>query len=404
MSETKNLPAQTELVASIKTLPELSGNFDEVRAYFVEELKKYDVVVTLETLPDAKKLATELNKAATEVKSRGKVVSNEAAAPIKLFDDRVKELAQLLLDARTKLTEQVKTFEDETRAKALAALQAYLVERGAAKGVRPQFQRATVEDIVRLDTLTKIGNLSGKAKAEVDARIAADLALQQQTDMRLVMLENESLKAGLAAPLTQNHVELFLCEPDDVYKMRLAHLFEAELQREVKARAAAEQRAADEQRRNAEAQQRAAEQKARADQMAEQNRLLQEQQEQQRQHQAEQLRLQQEQHQRELAAAKANLAQQAPTVASQAGADVGAVVQAALAPSNEFVIAPVMQVKADPTRFTGDDSGALHQALQVASSAGHAEVWRKGQPAQLVAVVLTGQAAIDYRNAVKAGA
>lgn len=395
MLETKNLPAQTELVASIKTLPELSGNFDEVRAYFVEELKKYDVVVTLETLPDAKKLATELNKAATEVKNRGKVVSTEAAAPIKLFDDRVKELAQLLLDARTKLTEQVKTFEDETRAKALAALQAYLVEQGSAKGIRPQFQRATVDDLANLSTLTGTGKLAAKPKAEVDARIAADLALQQQTDMRLVMLENESLKAGLAAPLTQNHVELFLYEPDDVYKMRLDHLFEAELQREVKARAAAEQRAADEQRRNAEAQQRAAEQKARADQMAEQNRLLQEQQEKQRQQQ------QQEQHQRELAAAKANLAQQAPTVASQPQA---VDVQAAVSASNEFVIAPVMQAKANPTRFTGDDSGALQQALQVASSAGHAEVWRKGQPAQLVAVVLTGQAAIDYRNAVKAGA
>lgn len=391
MSETKNLPAQTELVASIKTLPELSGNFDEVRAYFVEELKKYDVVVTLETLPDAKKLATELNKAATEVKNRGKAVSTEAAAPIKLFDDRVKELAQLLLDARTKLTEQVKTFEDETRAKALAALQAYLVEQGTAKGIRPQFQRATVDDLANLSTLTGTGKLAAKPKAEVDARIAADLALQQQTDMRLVMLENESLKAGLAAPLTQNHVELFLYEPDDVYKMRLAHLFEAELQREVKARAAAEQRAADEQRRNAEAQQRAAEQKARADQMAEQNRLLQEQQEQQR--------LQQEQHQRELAAAKANLAQQAPTVAAQSQA---VDVQSAVSASNEFVISPVMQAKANPTRFTGDDSGALQHALQVASSAGHAEVWRKGQPAQLVAVVLTGQAAIDYRNQVKA--
>lgn len=374
MSENKNLPAQTELVASIKTLPELSGNFDEVRAYFVEELKKYDVVVTLETLPDAKKLATELNKAATEVKNRGKAVSAEAAAPIKLFDDRVKELAQLLLDARAKLTEQVKAFEDETRAKALTALKAYLVEQGTAKGIRPQFQRATVDDLANLSTLTGTGKLAAKPKAEVDARVAADLALQQQTDMRLVMLENESLKAGLAAPLTQNHVELFLYEPDDIYKMRLAHLFEAELQREAKARAA---------------------------QQAEQNRILQEQQEQQRLQQAEQMSLQQEQHQRELAAAKANLTQQAPTVAAQAqSVDV----QASLSPSNEFVIAPVMQAKVNPTRFTGDDSGALQQALQVASSAGHAEVWRKGQPAQLVAVVLTGQSAIDYRNAVKAGA
>jgi len=391
--------SQTELVATIKTPLILEGNFAEVRAHFVEELKKYDVVVTLETLPDAKKLATELNKAATEAKNRGKTVAAEASAPVDAFNAQVKELAQLLLDARTKLTVQVKTFEDETRAKALAALQAYLVEQGTTKGITQEFQRATVDDLANLSTLTSTGKLSSKAKGEVDARVNADLQLQQQTETRLLKLELESHKAGLAAPLTRNHVELFLFEQDGVYQMRLEHLFEAELQREAKAREAADLRAKQESERNLLAQQRAAEAEAKAAQQAEQNRILQEQQEQQRQQQAEQMQLQQEQHQRELAAAKANLAQQAPTVAEAAK-----VVQVATGQSNEFAIAPVLQAKTNSTRFVGDDSGALLQALQVASASGHAEVWRKAQPVQLVAVVLTGQAAIDYRNLVKAGA
>lgn len=401
MSETKNLPALPEV--QVKFTPAvIEVNFDELKAALEKQVtEQAATVVTVDNLQSAKKLAADMNKTAGLIKATRIEYVKKAGAQISDFEASMKSLEAIVTDGRAKITEQTTRFEDETKAAALAALQAYLVEQGTAKGIRPQFQRTTVDDLANLSALTGTGKLAAKPKAEVDARIAADLALQQQTDMRLVMLENESLKAGLAAPLTQNHVELFLYEPDDIYKMRLAHLFEAELLREAKAREAADLRAKQESERNLLAQQRAAEAEARADQMAEQNRILQEQQEQQRLQQAEQMRLQQEQHQRELAEAKANLSHQAPTVAAQVqSADV----QAAVSASNEFVIAPVMQAKANPTRFTGDDSGALQQALQVASSAGHAEVWRKGQPAKLVAVVLTGQAAIDYRNAVKAGA
>lgn len=386
MSDNKNLPALPDVLVKF-TPAVIEVNFDELKAALEKQVaEQAATVVTVDNLQSAKKLAADMNKTAGLIKSTRIEYAKKAGAQISEFETSMKSLEAIVIDGRAKITEQTTRFEDETKAAALAALQAYLVEQGTAKGIRPQFQRATIDDLANLSTLTSTGKLASKPKAEVDARIAADLQLQQQTDMRLVMLENESLKAGLAAPLTQHHVELFLYAPEDVYRMRLDRLFEAELSREKQARAAAEQRAADEQRRNTEAQQRAADAEAR-------NKLLLEQQQQK-----------DEQHQRELEAAKANLSQQAPTVASQTGADIGAAVQAALAASNEFVIAPVMQAKTNPTRFTGDDSGALQQALQVASSAGHAEVWRKGQPAQLVAVVLTGQAAIDYRNAVKAGA
>lgn len=401
MSETKNLPALPEV--QVKFTPAvIEVNFDELKSALEKQVtEQAATVVTVDNLQSAKKLAADMNKTAGLIKATRIEYAKKAGAQISDFETSMKSLEAIVIDGRAKITEQTTRFEDETKAAALAALQAYLVEQGTAKGIRPQFQRATVEDLANLSTLTGTGKLASKPKAEVDARVAADLALQQQTDMRLVMLENESLKAGLAAPLTQNHVELFLYEPDDIYKMRLAHLFEAELQREAKARDAADLRAKQESERNLLAQQRAAEAEARAAQQAEQNRILQEQQEQQRQQQAEQMRLQQEQFQRELAIAKSSLSEAAPTVAAHALANLTQQ-RSSASTSNEFVVAPVMQAKANPTRFTGDDSGALQQALQVASAAGHAEVWRKGQPAQLVAVVLTGQAAIDYRNQVKA--
>jgi hypothetical protein len=261
MSAVENLPANNEaveLIAAIKTPAVLTGNFDQVRSHFVEQLKAYDLVVTSDTLADAKKLCTELNKMATEVKGRGKAVSSEASAPINAFNEQVKELAQLLLDARTKLKDQCDAFENETRAKALEVLHAYLIEQCTAKGIQPEFQRATVDDLANLSTLTGTGKLTAKYKAEVDNRIQADLNLQTQTEMRLLKLENESYKAGLAAPLERRHVEPFLFAAEPEYQQQLTSLLQAEAERETKARAAADERAARESKMKAEAEERAA--------------------------------------------------------------------------------------------------------------------------------------------------
>lgn len=253
----------TELVAKVKTPVVITGNFNQVRAYFVEELKKYDLVVTADTLADAKKLATDLNKTATEVKARGKAITDEASAPIDEIKLQVKELAQLLLDGRKRITDQIAKFEDETRAKVTEALQAYLIEQGEAKGIQPEFQRASIDGLVTLGAITSTGKLTAKAKAAIDERINADYQLQQQTEMRLLKLENESYKAGLTAALERRHVETFLFADEQEYNMRLASLFEAEILREKRAQETMRQRAEQEQQRQIEAEQRAA--KAEAD-------------------------------------------------------------------------------------------------------------------------------------------
>lgn len=401
MSENKSLITLPEVVVNF-TPAVISVNIDELKTTLIAQVtEQSNTVVTVDNLQESKKLMADMNKTAEAIKAARIKYAKEAGINITAFEVAMKELEAISAEGVAKIKEQTTRFEDEARAKALEVLKAYLVEQGTAKGIKPQFQCATVDDLVSLSALTGTGKLSAKTKAEVDARIAADLAMQQQTEMRLLKLELESHNAGLAAPLTQNHVELFLYEPESVYQMRLAHLFEAELKREAMAREAADRRAAEEAKRNAEAQQRAIEAEARAKQEAEKNRIIQEQMEYERQQQAEQMRLQQEQYQRDLAAAKAQ--QAAQPVQQQIAPEAVHAVQQPATQYNEFAIAPVLQAKTNSTRFTGDDSGALFQALQVASSSGHAEIWRKGQPPQLVAVVLTGQAAIDYRNAVKAG-
>lgn len=252
-----------ELIASVKTPAVINGNFEQVKAHFETELKKYDIVVTADTLADAKKLATELNKAAGEVKKRGKAVTDEAAAPIDAVKQQVKDLAEMLLAGRQKLVDQIAKFEDETRAKAKQALIDYVIEQNTVKAVQLEFQRTRIEDLVNLQTLTSTGKLTSKVKAEVDARINLDLLLQQQTETRLLKLELESHKAGLSAALNRGHVEHFLFADDETYQAKLAALFETELAREQQAQEVMRKRIEQEKERQAEAEQRAA--KAEAD-------------------------------------------------------------------------------------------------------------------------------------------
>lgn len=210
----------------------LSVNFDELKTHLGKELEQYDVVVTVDTVADAKKLCAELNATKKEISDKRKATIAEASAPVKKFEEQMKELEQMCTDGRAKLTSQIAKFEDETRKK----VQALLVEHCAAEYIKQdvtaEFQDVIVDDLVALSAITKTGNLTGKTKSAVQERVMNARKWQDQTEKRLLLLENQSYKAGLAAPLTRGHVETFLFETDDVYEQRLSALFESELKRE----------------------------------------------------------------------------------------------------------------------------------------------------------------------------
>lgn len=230
----QNLPAvePVELSAVIATPVVISGNFDAVKQYVSDELQRYDVVVTADTLADCKKLATQLNKMASEIKARGKAITDEAAQPITLIKDQIAEIVQMCLSGREKLTAQVKTFEDETRKLCDQLLSACRAELWGSTGVQPEFRRAQYADLVILTNVTGKGALTAKAKQEVQNRVNADKQLQDQTDKRLLMLENTCLKAGMIASLTRAHVESFLFADDASYQQRLDAMIQSELERQ----------------------------------------------------------------------------------------------------------------------------------------------------------------------------
>lgn len=221
-----------ELIAINNTPALVEVNFEELKKHLAAELQKFDVVVTQDTVKDAKALATELNATKREIAKRKKEEYDRATAGANQFKDSMKELESMCEEGRQKLLAQVQKFEDETRQLGYELMVELRAKLWGSLGVNDEFRRAEIDQPVPLSAVTTKGNLSASAKNTIETRVNADKAMQDQTEMRLLKLENQSYKAGLSAPLNRGHVEHFLFADDDEYSQKLDALMQSELQRE----------------------------------------------------------------------------------------------------------------------------------------------------------------------------
>ena len=218
-----------ELIKTTSTPAVLNVNFEELKKHLAAELEKYEILVTAETLPDAKKLCTELNKTAAEIDTRRKFEVAAVSEPIKHFDANMKKLVTMCKDGRTLILDQVKKFEDETRKLAFKLLEKYRAEMFEKYQVEQEFFRCEFDDLIKLSSVTGKGKLAGSAKKELEMRVLADKSIQDRTKNRLLMLENASLKAGLVATLTKDHVKHFLFAEDFKYESELERILGVEV-------------------------------------------------------------------------------------------------------------------------------------------------------------------------------
>lgn len=247
-------PVPATAVISVQSSPAMIHvNFVQVREALVAELAKYDLVVTADTLADAKKLAADLNKYATEFDKRRKAAVEQVSGPIKEFDAQMKELIAMCKDGRQKLIDQTQRFEEEILANIRDLLGETLGREWDAHAVSAEFRKSKISDLVLLGSITSTGKLTGKVVNELKARALDDKGAENRIKMRLMELENASYRAGLKAPLTRAHVEVFLNAPDDEYSQRLQSMLQSEVQRQERAEAAMRQQMELEQARNRQA-------------------------------------------------------------------------------------------------------------------------------------------------------
>ena len=229
---------------------QISANLTEIKADLLENLKQYDIEVSIETLPEAKKMATDLNKLAKEIDARRKDVKKELSAPIDTFNAHAVELAKLILDSREKILKQVAVFEDKQREHCKKLLQNELETLYIESEVAKEYQTGNIEKLAILSNLTKKAELTNAACEKVAEMVKADKAVQDMVESRKANLSAITERAGLLGGISDALIMPFIREPESIYTAKLNEIIDAEIKRQKAAedriRAEAERKAREE--------------------------------------------------------------------------------------------------------------------------------------------------------------
>lgn len=224
-----------QIVVNIRQLPSFTSNFAETKERVSSYLKEFEFVVTEDDCKFAKEKATELNQLADTLDKLRKSKIKEISEPIAAFDAEAKEIHALIKQTRQSLVDQYTKFDEKRKEQLRAMLATEVQNLWKLHGVEKEFQRATFEDLVILSNMTSTGKIAKKADDAITNRVLADKQLQEKISARLMVLEGESLKAGLMSPLGRHNVNHFLFA--DNYDDQLKSLIAVELKRQIETEA-----------------------------------------------------------------------------------------------------------------------------------------------------------------------
>jgi hypothetical protein len=229
---------------------QISANLAELKADLLENLKAYDIEVTIETLPEAKKMATDLNKLAGEIEKRRKDVKKELNAPADAFNAQAVELATLILNSRGKILKQVATFEDKQREHCKKLLQNELDTLYLENEVTKEYQTGNIEKLAILSNLTDKAKLTKAALEKVADMVKADKSVQDMVESRKANLSAITERAGIVGDIYDKLIEPFIKEPEAIYTAKLNELIDGIIKQQKAAedriRAEAERKAKEE--------------------------------------------------------------------------------------------------------------------------------------------------------------
>lgn len=214
--------------------PIIDFPFDEIEAALDSDLKKYEGLVLHGEDPKQQGMADikDINAKKAIFTSHTRQAITMLEAPIKAFKDRVKLVEGKFTAASSGIREQLNAFDAAKKVEIEKSLREFLLAEFEAKGIREEFRKAAIDDLILIGSATPKGALTAKAKSEVQSRVTADFALQVQTDMRIAMLVRTSIDAGLEIPITENNVIHFIYDDQESYDSKLSALVEGEIKRQ----------------------------------------------------------------------------------------------------------------------------------------------------------------------------
>lgn len=219
---------------TIKQLVEVDTN-ESILELINKELskKEYNFVITADDIPKAKKIMAELNKSKDFIDTFRKTKVSDESLDIDLFKDNMKSYTALIDTKREEIKKKFEVFEKETKDKILKELSLYCEEYIKSQGIRDNFKDVNIIDLILASSVTPKGALTKKARETIESRVNVCKSKQDKYDMRLMQLENESYKAGLASPLTITHIQgIISLDSDEEYQTKLNELISSEIARQ----------------------------------------------------------------------------------------------------------------------------------------------------------------------------
>lgn len=181
---------------------EIGFNFEALKGELTENLKKYnELVVTEDSIKDAKSEKTSLNKLRTAIEDKRKEVKNSCLKPYELFEVKVKEIVGMIDKPILAIDKQVKVFENIVIEKKKTDINTYYAENiGELAELLPlsKFYDSRWENVgfkikdaykVILDTILKV-------KTELDT--IDSLGSEYESQIKDKYLSNYNLTIALA--------------------------------------------------------------------------------------------------------------------------------------------------------------------------------------------------------------
>ena len=186
----------------------LECNFDDLEQKLKEKIaEQYDIVVTEDSVKEAKKIKADLNKGKKALEQVWKERKAEMEAPIKSLNDRAKQVFALCDEAAEKLDIQICKFEEGKRQLAVTLCEEYKNQICELKGIDPS--SINVSGFSNLSYVTEKGALSSSGKQAVDNLILAkmaEIAEQKQRELEAQM-EIERIKQQAREELLKQQQE-----------------------------------------------------------------------------------------------------------------------------------------------------------------------------------------------------
>ena len=228
------LPIEINLFDQHKSIAVLNSENETILSHIKKQLEanKYNSVVTMENYKAMKESATELNKTSKFISDFRIAKKKSEMQHIDEFEANLKGYCELINTKRDTIKDGLSVFEEETRKQVLEVTKEYMLEFAQNKAwLREEFiSTVDVSDMTLTGYMTAKGAISKKGKDEVEKRVNEKLALQNKVDNRLLNLENECLKNGIA-PMSKEYIQGFLYEDDAIYQDKLNSLIQIEVQR-----------------------------------------------------------------------------------------------------------------------------------------------------------------------------